>query len=123
MEMNKRDFIAIAIVVVISAVGFLLLNTGRAQGREVVISLDGSEYGTYLLADDKVIEVKSDIGLNIVVIENGAVYMKDADCSDRYCVKQGKVSSGGDSVICLPHKLVVEVKSSDGENTIDAVAK
>ena len=121
--MNKRDFIAIAIVIILSAVGFLLLNFGRARGSEVVITAGGSEYGTYPLSEDKVIEIKSDVGLNTVVIENGSVYMKDADCPDRYCVKQGKVTGSGDSIICLPHKLVVEVKSSDGENTIDAVAK
>lgn len=123
MKMNKRDFIAIAIVIILSAAGFLLLNLGHAQGSEVVITADGSEYGTYPLSEDKVIEIKSDVGSNIVVIENGSVYMKDADCPDRYCVKQGKVTGSGDSIICLPHKLVVEVKSSDGENTIDAVAK
>ncbi|MCH5298407.1 MAG: NusG domain II-containing protein [Ruminococcus sp.] len=123
MKMNKRDFIAIAVVVILSAAGFLFLNIGHAQGSEVVITLGGSEYGIYPLADDKVIEIKSDVGLNTVVIENGSVYMKDADCPDRYCVKQGKVKVSGDSVICLPHKLVVEVKSQNGENTIDAVAK
>lgn len=123
MRMNKRDFIAVAIVIILSAAGFLLLNLGHAQGREVVITADGSEYGTYTLSDDKVIEIKSDVGSNTVVIENGSVYMKDADCPDRYCVKQGKVIGSGDSIICLPHKLVVGVKSSDGENTIDAVAK
>lgn len=123
MGMNKRDFIAIAIVIILSAAGFLFLNTSHAQGSEVVITLGGSEYGTYSLADDRVIEIKSDFGSNTVVIENGSVYMKDADCPDRYCVKQGKVKDSGDSVICLPHKLVVGVKSHNGENTIDAVAK
>lgn len=123
MGMNKRDFIAIAVVIILSAAGFLFLNLGHAQGSEVVISEGGSEYGTYPLSVDKVIEIKSDVGTNTVVIENDAVYMKHADCPDRYCVKQGRVTDSGDSIICLPHKLVVEVKSQDGENTIDAVAK
>ncbi len=123
MKMNKRDFIAIAVVLVLSAAGFLFLNTKHAQGSRVVITVGGSEYGTYPLASDKVIEIKSENGSNTVAIENGSVYMKDADCPDRYCVKQGRITDSGDSVICLPHKLVVEVCASDGENTIDAVAK
>lgn len=59
---------------------------------------------------------------NIVVIENGEVYIKDANCPDKYCMKQGKTKDANKSLICLPHKLVVEVHK-DAEETLDAVSQ
>lgn len=123
MGMNKRDFMAIAVVIILSIASFLFVIFQKADGNQVVITLNGREYGTYPLNENKVIEINSDNGTNVVVIENGSVFMKKADCPDEYCVKQGKVSNAGDSVICLPHKLVVEVQSSGGTDEIDVVAK
>ena len=40
--------------------------------------------------------------------------MKDADCPDRLCVKQGSISKNGESIVCLPHKVIVTVTGGDG---------
>ena len=58
--------------------------------------------------------------------------MKEADCPDKYCVKQGKIKNVGETIVCLPHKVVVEIeKTSKGTDSndnmkndeIDAVVK
>ena len=58
--------------------------------------------------------------------------MKEADCPDKYCVKQGKIKNVGETIVCLPHKVVVEIeKTSKGidsndnkkNDEIDAVVK
>lgn len=114
--MNKKDTILVLIILVIA--GLLFLVTRRnVGGNEVVIILDGKEYGKYQLSDDREINVKSESGYNVVKIEDGKVYIKDADCPDKYCVKQGKSDSSNKSLICLPHKMVVEVRENDSENT------
>lgn len=120
--MNKRDFIAIGIVIILSALGFLFLNfnlRNDVQGGETVkISVGADIYGTYPLNENDEIKINTKNGFNTVVIENGSVFVKDADCRDRYCVKQGKIRNG--SIICLPHRLVIEIESND--KSIDAVA-
>ena len=63
-------------------------------------------------------------GINIVEVSKGRVHIKSANCADEYCVKQGYISHGGQTLICLPHRLVVELAVSDEgeENAFDAIA-
>lgn len=117
--MNKRDFIAIGLVIILSAVGFLLFAFRPKGGETVKISVNSSEKGSYPLSNNREIKIKTDSGYNTVAIKDGGVFIKDADCPDKYCVKQGKITSG--SIICLPHRLVVEISGS--ESSPDAVAK
>ena len=43
--------------------------------------------------------------------------MIDADCNDLVCVRSfGAISKPGETILCLPHKLIVEVRSTDGIN-------
>ena len=41
--------------------------------------------------------------------------MTDADCPDKICVNHATISDVGESIVCLPHRVVVEIVSSDGE--------
>jgi len=50
---------------------------------------------------------------NVLVIENGAVHMESASCPDKLCVKQAAKSKVGETIVCLPHKLVVTVISAE----------
>lgn len=51
--------------------------------------------------------------------------MKEADCPDKYCVKQGEINKIRQNIVCLPHKIVVEIISADSskQNEADAIAK
>ncbi|MCH5304071.1 MAG: NusG domain II-containing protein [Ruminococcus sp.] len=117
--MNRRDFVAIGIIIILSTLGFLFFNLNRSDGEKVKISVGSKTYGTYSLSENNEIKVKTDSGFNTVIIESGSVFIKDADCRDKYCVNQGKIKNG--SIICLPHRLVVEIEKDD--SSIDAVAR
>ena len=60
-------------------------------------------------------------GQNRLIIENGRAYMQEADCPDKLCVKQGNISMKGQSIICLPHKVVAEIVADDSANENDSV--
>ena len=123
--MKKKDICLILVFLMIAGLIYLLTRNGEA-GNQVLITLDGEEYGTYSLTEDQEISVRTEYGYNIVQIEDGMVFMKDADCPDKYCIHQGKTNRKNQSIVCLPHKLMVEVveaskaKSADG---IDAMAQ
>lgn len=56
---------------------------------------------------------------NVIKIENGYVYIIDADCGDKTCIHMGKTNSKNKSIICLPHNLKITVTDSDdGIDTI-----
>ncbi len=46
---------------------------------------------------------------NIISIKNGTVFMKEADCKHQICVKHKKIENAGESIICLPNRVVVTI--------------
>ena len=99
----------------------------RAQeaGSTVCVTLNGSLYGTYPLDSDMALEIDSGNGHNTLVIRDGAALMEDADCPDRYCISKGSISKKGETIVCLPHRLVIEIRSENSPDTeeIDAIAE
>ncbi|MDE6219003.1 MAG: NusG domain II-containing protein [Lachnospiraceae bacterium] len=107
---RKKDFVLIGFIVVIAAVSALFtMFVQRNAGTTVCITIDGVFYGAYSLSEDQSISIDGEFGHNRLVIEDGSAYMADADCPDKYCMDYKPVSKGGETIICLPHKLVVEV--------------
>lgn len=58
---------------------------------------------------------------NLLAVSDGTVTMEAADCKDQICVHHRPIKSEGESIICLPHKLVVEMEG--GEELLDGVAR
>ena len=61
---------------------------------------------------------------NVFQIQDGLVTMKQADCGDHTCVNTGSISRAGQSIVCLPNKLVLQIEAGSGKNegdTPDAV--
>lgn len=125
--MNKRDGVLVLVLLIIAGVGFLVFNSIKGEnGNRIVITVDGTVYGIYQLNQDKEVEIETEDGTNTVMIENGKAYMKNADCPDKYCVKQSGISHSKENIICLPHKLIVEVEfmqNEPKEKEIDAIAE
>lgn len=93
------------------------------DGQFVRITIGGAVYGTYPLDEDQEISVESDgERINLVRIRNGSVSMEQATCPDELCVKQGSISKTGQTIVCLPHELVVEVYGTD-EKEYDAISR
>ena len=59
---------------------------------------------------------------NLLVIENGAARIVEANCPDQICVNHGAIRYEGESIVCLPHRLVVSVEGG-GENPVDGTAR
>ena len=51
----------------------------------------------------------------LIRIEDGKAYMEEANCPDGYCEEQGKISGHTQTIVCLPHKLVVEVLENESD--------
>lgn len=122
---GKNDIILLSVMVVLT-LGFLIGMTQLLrQGERVLITVDGEAYGSYPLSETQDIEVRKDGEVvNVIRIENGKAYMFMADCPDHLCQKQGEIRREGESIICLPNRVVAAVQGADGEDhEIDAIAR
>lgn len=120
---HKNDII-MGIVLLIAALclWFVFTVFFEKDGNYVLVTLDGSTYGEYSLNKDQTIEIENGDKSNVLIIENGAVYMKDASCPDEVCIHQGSISKTGQSIICLPNKIVVTI-TGDADSDYDAIVQ
>ena len=65
----------------------------------------------------------TDGGSNQFLIQDGAVTMTDADCDDKTCVKTGSIKETGQSIVCLPHRLVITITDSSSDSAPDAIVR
>ncbi len=114
------------VLVGLALTAFVLLSrmNSTSDGLTVTIRQDNEVVATLPLDEDATYAVQGEDGgtTNLVVIEDGTVHMEEADCPDQLCVKQGKIRYAGDSLICLPNRVVVEISGED-EQALGAVAK
>jgi len=115
---RRWDIIIIAGILALALIGFVAvrLYSANTQGNTVEISSpDGDVY--LPLDEDTTYTVSTDLGYNTVVISGGKVHIEEADCRNQLCVEAGIISTPGQTLICLPHKVVVKIV--DGQGTDD----
>lgn len=119
-SMKKKDWILIIVVLCVAGCAYLshqlLRNTGAG---EVIVKVNGELTGTYSLNEDQEVEINQ--GSNILEIKNGRADMLEADCPDQLCVHQKAISASNENIICLPNKVIVEIRSRT-DSQIDTVA-
>lgn len=111
--MNKQirnDIILIAAVILIAAIGFTLYFLLKKEGNTVVVEINGERYGEYPLSEDISLDISNERGLNRMVISGGLVSVTSADCPDLICAKHPPISHEGETIVCLPHKLVIAIE-------------
>lgn len=92
---------------------------GADDGATVKISVNGKEYGTYSLSEDRTVEIKENGHINKIIIKDGFASMDYSDCKNQLCVRAGKISRSNQTLVCLPNKVMVEI--TGGEEEFDAV--
>lgn len=118
--MKKRDFILIIMIIFLAAVVWILTSVfNHGTGRQLLISVDNQEYGVYDLDENQVISIGD---TNECQIENGEVLMIFGDCPDKVCVHSAGISKSGQTIICMPNKIVLEIVGSE-DNQIDTMVE
>ena len=114
--MKKKDIILGIGIIAAALLMLLVLQINRGEeGNRIQVILDGKIYGTYSLEKNQVIEIEEGSFYNKIRVEDGKAYMEEANCPDGYCEEQGKISRHTQTIVCLPHKLVVEVLEADND--------
>lgn len=110
--MKRKDLIlllsaigvAVAFMAVFAAIG---LHKG---GDAVVISIDGQIIERLPLKKDTEYKIETpEGGYNLLVIEDGRAYVKEASCPDKICVKTGGANEIS-PIVCLPNKVVISIE-------------
>lgn len=121
--LKKRDIILIVSLLIVGIIALVIWHfVYSVDGKYVTIEQRDNLIGIYPLNVDKEIEIehRGEV-VNKIVIEDGYCYMEEAECPDHLCIKQGKVNKSGQTIVCLPNRVVVTVVDSDSSD-YDSVA-
>lgn len=89
---------------------------GDDEIRYARITVDGELYKTVRLDDhSETIVIETKDGTNILEVHDHGIEMIEADCPDRICLTFGHVKRSGGTIVCLPHRILVEVEGQPDE--------
>ncbi len=121
---NKIEKALWIIILGVAVALFLFLKFSANDGETVIVKVDKKEIARYdLNTDREVIIDGKDGGKNTLVIKDGKAYIKDATCPDKLCEHQGKVHMVGQSLICLPNRVVIEITDDKKDEEFDGISK
>ena len=112
----RNDLILIGALLIVVALIGLAFRFFRGEGDIIVVEVNGKTYGTYALNIDRTVEIRTGEGgeeLNLLVIKDGRAYVETATCPDGICAAHRPIFRQGESIICLPHKVVITVIKAD----------
>ena len=118
----KNDLFLVLAVLVLAA-GFRLVRTATRQaGARAEVRLDGTLVMTLPLSADTSVVLGEGEHTNTLVIQNGAAHVSAASCPDHVCVNRGEVRCDGETIVCLPNRLVVTVVGGE-QSGLDGVSQ
>lgn len=117
----RATVIAAVLVLAALAAAFALVAAGSGSSdagslRAIVHDADGNTH-ELPLSEDTELAVSTSLGSNTVVVKDGAVSIADADCPGGDCTRQQALDEPGRQLICLPHRLWVEVAEAGSAGT------
>lgn len=119
--MKKKDFILIVCILAAAlAVWFLFSLFYGEEGGKLKITVDNQVYGVYELTEDQNISIGD---TNECQIKDGKVTMLYAKCPDQVCVHATAISKNGQTIICMPNKVVLEIITEDTDGSVDIMVK
>jgi hypothetical protein len=120
--MKKRDILLILFLLIAAGISYGLLRMTAHDGNQVIVTVDKEVVITASLDQNQELDIPLTNGSNKILIKNGEVSMIEADCPDQICVKHKSISKSGETIVCLPHKVIVEIKS-DEESDVDIMTE
>ena len=121
---NRRglnDLILIGGLLLMAAVALIYLFFFRPAGDRVEITIDGTLYKSFALAEEVTEEIRTDEKeCNTLIIRDGKAFMSSATCPDGICVDHPPIFRKGESIVCLPNRVVVTVVTQ-GDDAPDII--
>ena len=122
MSVNVIAVLVITALALAAAAAAYVLGNAVDARTAVIQDADGNTFVMPLSKDD-VLTVASSAGTNVVEVQSGKVRVSEADCPNQDCVDQGWISNAGQQIVCLPHKLVVNITDEDAASAYDVVGQ
>ena len=120
----RNDLLLVAALVLV----FVILGTvfffSRTEGDTVIVTIDRETFGTYPLSEDVTVDIitgEQGEHLNRLIIRDGQAFVEAASCPDGICAAHKPIYRNGESIVCLPNRVVVTVRTTEKADEPDII--
>jgi hypothetical protein len=117
------DWVLIAILLAGSAAAQVYLARTGVEGDTAEVLVDGRIRARIALDHPGVIWVDGRLGPVELVVEGGTIRIADAPCPHKVCVRMGRKRRAGDTIVCVPSRLLVRITGSPTQQEVDAITQ
>lgn len=108
--MKKWDIVLLLSIIVVALIWILVGHIHAREGVYASVSIDGVEEARYDLNENLSVDIEGfEDGSNHLVIQNGMADITKASCPDGLCVHQMQISKAGETIVCLPNRVVIRI--------------
>ena len=110
MKRKTLFWIVLFAVIALAAGGYSML--AGTEGTTASVYVDGELYETFDLSAVVIpyeVTIRTEMGYNTLRVSHGSIEVAEADCPGLDCVRQGQIHDSLLPIVCLPHKLVIEI--------------
>lgn len=111
---KKKELIVVSVLIflsVIGIVGFRCVSKFKNDDLCVVATQNDRIILEVPLSEDYERKIISSEGENVLVIKNHKASIISADCLNQICVHSPQICQIGETICCLPHHLIIEIKN------------
>lgn len=124
--MTKGDKLLIVFVLILSlaSMGYIKSQGLSNKDKYVSVQVNGEEIKRIIFDKSvvgKTIPIETKYGYNLIEVGDNQVRVIEANCPDKIDIKQGYISRIGETIVCLPNRLIVEIKGIDSVDGIDMI--
>ena len=120
-NITKGDIILIVSLLMLSLVLFVTSFTGGNDENLIAEIYVGGDIAHSIVLSEVAESYTLTENNCQLLIEKDGVSFVSSECSDKLCIKKGKLKNQGDTMACVPEKVVVIIKSGS-KKQIDGVA-
>ena len=116
VKMSFWDIVVIAAICIAALLIALIPLFAQNEGSFVKVTAGLSAESVLLpLEEDGLHTFESNGHALTIEIKEGSVSVIDATCPDRVCISSGRISRGGEIIVCVPSMITIEILSENEE--------
>lgn len=119
IKIKPLDIVIISVLFIASFSAFFLFSPTE-NGAKAELRIQGKVVKTFDLNKNQNWTYHSEDGdYNEIKVKDGAIAVIKASCPDQIDVQRGFITKVGETIVCLPHNLVIEVVSGQQDSGVD----
>jgi hypothetical protein len=119
--LTTADRILIVVLILFAITSLFFVSFLQTKGDIVQIFLNNQMKYQYKLTDEKNLIIKNQEGFIQIVVKDKKVWVDDSSCPAKICKKMGKISKTGQTIVCVPNKIFIQIIGKNKEKYIDAI--